>query len=264
MRIAVILTAAGASTRYTEAGGVRHKLDEDLGDRPVLHRAVELFASRDDVATIIVAGPHDEAAFAEFRERHGAKLGFLGVKLCRGGRVHRWESVKAALGEVDESCTHVAVHDAARPCTPTDLIDRVFEAGRRFDAVIPGVPLADTVRRLAPEAEAEDSDPLDAILGGGGRTNAEIRSVSEEIPRDGLVLVQTPQLFARSLLLRAYSQGELDSTDDAGLVAKLGEPIRVVAGDARNLKITLPPDVELARSIMKLGPPRERPSHQRF
>ncbi|MEO1716952.1 MAG: 2-C-methyl-D-erythritol 4-phosphate cytidylyltransferase, partial [Planctomycetota bacterium] len=65
MKLAVIIPAAGTSSRYEEAGGVRHKLDDDLGDRPVLHRAIELFTKRDEVASIVVAGPSDDTAFDE-------------------------------------------------------------------------------------------------------------------------------------------------------------------------------------------------------
>ncbi|MEO1534548.1 MAG: 2-C-methyl-D-erythritol 4-phosphate cytidylyltransferase, partial [Planctomycetota bacterium] len=74
----------------------------------------------------------------------------------------------------------------------------------------------------------------------------------------------TPQVFSKELLQRAYAQDNLDSTDDAGLITKLGEPVHVVAGDARNIKITVPADLELARAIMKVGPTKERAAHKRF
>lgn len=264
MRITVIIPAAGTSSRYAEAGGLRHKLDEDLGDRPVLHRAVELFTKRDEVSSIIVAGPHDGLAFDEFTTRHGAKLGFYGVRLCQGGAHHRWETVRNALQLVEDDATHVAIHDAARPCTPIDLIDRVIEAAQSNAAVIPGVDVADTIKRVEAAPDAGDADPLDAILGGGGKANSEIRRVTEAVSREGLVAVQTPQIFAAELLRRAYAQPDLDSTDDAGLITKLGEPVHVVAGDARNIKITVPADLELARAIMNVRPPREREAHKRF
>lgn len=264
MKLAVIIPAAGTSSRYAQAGGMRHKLDEDLGDRPVLHRAVELFTTRDDVASIIVAGPHDDAEFDDFVARHGAKLGFYGARICQGGAAHRWETVRNAIALVEPDSTHVAIHDAARPCTPIELIDRVVEAARTNSAVIPAVDVADTLKRTEDAPDAGDADPLDAILGGAGKANSSIRRVTEDIPRAGLVAVQTPQIFARELLVRAYAQPDLDSTDDAGLISKLGETVHVVAGDARNIKITLPADLELARAIMKLGPPRERAAHKRF
>lgn len=264
MRIAVVIPAAGASSRYAAMGGVRHKLDEDLGDRPVLHRTVELFTAREEVIAIVVAGPHDDAALDAFRERHGPKLGFYGATICRGGAEHRWQSVAAGLAHVAADATHVAIHDAARPCTPPDLIDRVVEAGRSHPAVIPGVPIADTIKRteLAPEADA--ADPLDAILGGQCPANSDVSRVTETIDRAGLVAAQTPQCFERELLLRAYRQDSLESTDDAQLVARLGEPVLVVRGDPRNLKLTTPADLELARAILRVGPPRERPSHLKF
>src|SRR4051812_6851441 len=134
MRIAVIVPAAGASARYTAAGGLRSKLDEDLGGKPVIQRTVELFTKHDDVAQIIVAGPADQAAFEEFRQRHGDRLGLLGARLARGGVTHRYETVKAALAEVGADCTHIAVHDAARPCTSFELLERVFAAAKRHNA----------------------------------------------------------------------------------------------------------------------------------
>ncbi|MEL7483573.1 MAG: 2-C-methyl-D-erythritol 4-phosphate cytidylyltransferase [Planctomycetota bacterium] len=264
MKLAVIIPAAGESTRYTNAGGLRHKLDEDLGDRPVLHRAVELFTKRDEVASIIVAGPADDFAYDEFTTRHGAKLGFYGVRLCQGGTSFRWETVRNALALIEDDCTHIAIHDAARPCTPIDLIDRVVEAAQTNAAVIPAVDVADTLKRTEDAPDAGDADPLGAILGGGGKANSSIRRVTEDVPRDGLVAVQTPQVFDRELLQRAYAQDRLHSTDDAGLITKLGEPVHVVAGDARNIKITVPADLELARAIMKVGPPKERAAHKRF
>lgn len=264
MRLTVIIPAAGTSSRYAEAGGLRHKLDEDLGDRPVLHRAVELFTKRDEVSSIIVAGPSDDETFDEFTTRHGAKLGFYGVRLCQGGKDHRWQTIKNALEFVEDDATHVAIHDAARPCTPIDLIDRVIEAVQNNAAVIPAVDIADTIKRTEDAPDAGDADPLDAILGGGGKAKSSIRRVTEDVPRAGLVAVQTPQVFERELLIRAYAQDDLDSTDDAGLIAKLGEPVHVVAGDPRNIKITVPADLELARAIMRVGPPKERASHKRF
>src|SRR5215471_1099273 len=116
MRIAVIIPAAGASSRYLATGGLRSKLDEDLGGKPVLQRTVELFTKHDDVGQIVVAGPADDASFEEFRQRHGDRLGLHGAKLVKGGVTHRYETVKAALAEVADDCTHIAVHDAARPC----------------------------------------------------------------------------------------------------------------------------------------------------
>src|SRR5262245_21114965 len=179
MKLAVIIPAAGFSKRYSEGQEFpRSKLDEDLGGRPVLQRTIELFSNIDAVSFIVVAGPHEPAAFADFRSRHGDKLGLLGVHVCAGGKTHRHETVKAALEKVPADCTHIAVHDAARPCTPPELLDRVIEAAAKYKAVIPAVDVPDTLKRVAErERDDRDVDPLDAILGDAGKRNTRIREV---------------------------------------------------------------------------------------
>lgn len=266
MKLAVIIPAAGASTRFSAGSDAeikRSKLDEDLGGIPVLHRTVDLFVKRDDVHTVIVAGPYD--AYDAFMLRHADKLGLLGCKVCRGGKTHRWETVKAALEHVPEDCTHVAVHDAARPAAPVEMIDRVFAAAQKYGAVIPGVDVPDTLKRVAAkDGDDGDIDPLDRILGDFGRSKTPPRVVTETVSRDGLVCVQTPQVFTLALIKKAYAQKDLSSTDDAGLVEKLGEAVHVVDGDPRNIKITRPVDLHTVRLIMNLKGPAERPVHKRF
>lgn len=271
MQIAVIIPAAGASRRYIEsarAGGVeaaRQKIDEDLGGRPLLQRTVELFNKHPDVGALIVAGPADDDAWAAFRDRHADKLTVLGVTLCRGGRTHRYETVANALKLVPPSATHVMVHDAARPCTSPELIERVVDAARAgHPAVIPGVDVPDTLKRVGAEAvDAAPADPLAGILGAGGpKTTA--RRVETTIDRSRVVAVQTPQLFERSLLQRAYAQKDLTSTDDAQLVERLGEPVLVVEGESTNIKVTRARDLTLARAILGFKGPSDKPAHLRF
>lgn len=271
MKIAVIIPAAGFSRRYAEAAaleGPRSKLDEDLGGRPVLHRTVEIFTNYDapgrTLAPVIVAGPHEEAAFAEFRIRHGDKLALLGITLVRGGKTHRWETVKAALEAVPGDATHIAVHDAARPCAGEQLLDRLFDAAARHAAVAPGVDVTDTIKRVAAEPIDEDNaDPLAAILG-AEKKGPGLREVEQTLDRANVVAVQTPQVFEAGLLRRAYAQDDLSSTDDAGLVERLGERVVVVEGDAANIKITTPMDLKLARAILGVRGPSERATHKRF
>lgn len=266
MRIAIIIPAAGFSARFNadSPDNDRSKLDEDLGGKPVLQRTVELFNTRDDVGDVIVAGPHDPARFAEFKLRHGDKLSLFGVVLCQGGATHRYETVAAALQHVNASHTHIAVHDAARPATPPELIDRLFDAAARHPAVVPGVRIDETVKRVGPAIDAsEDQDPIAAILG-AQKSGPGFLPVVETVDRANLVLVQTPQVFEADLLRRAYAQSDLTSTDDAGLVERLGERVLVVPGDPRNVKITNPGDVRLVRSILGLRPPESRPTHKRF
>lgn len=265
MNVAVIIPAAGASNRYKALSTIgRSKLDENLGDRPVLQRTVELFTKRDDVGAIIVAAPHDAEARAEFDERHADKLAILGATIVPGGITHRYESVASALAHVPEGVTHVAIHDAARPAAPVELIDRLFDAATKHDAVIPALPVADTLKRVSTqEGGQEESDPLDAVLGldTGPR---EVHLVEETVSRAGLYAVQTPQVFELTLLKRAYALDDLTSTDDAQLVERLHEPVHVIDGDPRNVKITVPADLDLARRIMGLRESGGRPTHKRF
>lgn len=265
MRFAVIIPAAGASRRF----GGKPKIDEDLGGRPVLQRTVELFTGRDDTGLIIVAGPHE--GFEQFRLRHADRLALIGAHACRGGKTHRYESVRNALefaraehADAWGACTHVAVHDAARPAAAADLITRVFAAAANFPAVVPALDVPDTIKRVGEEIKDQKADPLAAILGAPGKGAGQARTVEETVSRNGLVLVQTPQVFERKLFERAYAQPDLASTDDAQLIERLGERVVVVEGDPRNIKITRPADISLARSIMGLRGPAEREAHKRF
>jgi 2-C-methyl-D-erythritol 4-phosphate cytidylyltransferase len=264
MRLAVIIPAAGSSSRFNTDPllGARSKLDEDLGGRTVLQRTVELFHTRAETEAIIVAGPHNPEAMAAFRFRHADTLALLGATIVPGGRTHRWETVRAALAAAPAAATHVAVHDAARPACPPDLIDRVLDAAQRFAAVIPAIEVDSTVKRLGDEVDDPQADPLASIL--GEQEREPLRAVGTTVDRAGLVLAQTPQVFERGLLERAYGQDDLNSTDDAGLVERLGERVVVVPGDPRNIKITRPADLEMIRRIMNYRGPDQKPAHLRF
>lgn len=271
MRICVIIPAAGASTRYNNdadaldaLGGPRSKLDEDLGGKTVLQRSVELFNTREEVGQVIVAGPCEDQPFADFQLRHSDRLALLGASLVRGGKNHRYETVANALRSLDESCTHIAIHDAARPATDPALIDRVFDTAKNHSAVVPGTTVTDTLKRIDPQAVTDtgNSDAVASILGVG--TTHSLHRVQSTIDRTNLMQIQTPQVFERELLLRAYAQEDLASTDDAGLIERLGEPVVVVEGDPLNLKLTRAQDLPLLRAIMGVQGPSQRPTHKRF
>lgn len=266
MNVCVIIPAAGRSRRFGESD----KLAQDLGGRPLLIRTVELFAKRDEVRKIIVAGPPEPPEeFDAFRERYGATLGFHGAIVVPGGKTHRWETVRAALENVPEEATHVAVHDAARPGAGKELLDRVFEAAEVLAAVVPAVEISATVKRLAGDVEEitpeEDDAIADAILGEVGKATVKARKVIETLDRRDLVEIQTPQIFRADLLRRAYAADDLSgATDDASLIERLGEPVHAVEGDVRNFKVTTPADLKLMRAVLGLKPPSERPVHKRF
>ena len=261
LRVWAVVPAAGGSRRF----GDRYKLAEDLGGRPLLVRTIECLSRRDEVHGIVVAGPPaDSAAGRDFRDRFAATLAFHGVRLVDGGPEHRWESVRAALAAVPEEATHVAVHDAARPAVDEGLLDRVFAAARRHPAVIPGVPVTATLKRVGdPQVLAPDgaADRLaDAILGDAGRADVAVRPVLGTVDRTDLWAVQTPQVFTVDLLRRAFAEADpAGVTDDAELVQRLGAPVHLVEGSSTNVKVTIPSDLPLVRAILGAMPRRPAP-----
>ena len=157
----------------------------------------------------------------------------------------------------------VAVHDAARPAASQILIDRIFSAAQHHNAVIPAVPVRDTIKRVSADPiEDAHHDPLDAILGAEEKDPS--FEVERSVDRDRLVAVQTPQVFERSLFERAYAQDDLTSTDDAGLVERLGERVITVMGEETNLKLTRQEDLPILRAVMNLTEEKNRAAHKRF
>jgi 2-C-methyl-D-erythritol 4-phosphate cytidylyltransferase len=230
-------------------------------------RTVELFTKREEVRAIVVAGPPEN--FDEFKAKYGPPLGFHGATLVPGGREARWESVKLALEAIPSECTHVAVHDAARPVVGEKLLNRLFEAARKLPAVVPAAMITATIKRIADEsidvADNEDDALADAILGDAGRTSIEASPILETVDRRGLAEIQTPQIFEAALLRRAYAQDDLSgATDDASLVERLGQTVHAVAGEVTNIKVTTPGDIRLVRAILGVRAPSERPAHKRF
>lgn len=281
MNIAVIISAAGQSKRFISGGGGEakgSKLTAEIRRKAVLVRAAELFANRPQVKQLIIAADPDN--LEAFKFRWADKLSFMGAKIVAGGRKERWETVRNALAAVDEGITHVAVHDAARPVADPAIIDRLFEAAAKHNAVIPAVPIHATIKRVEEKqaATAGDNDPLDAILGSAGKKTLPVHRVVETVPRNGLWTVQTPQVFELSLLRRAYAQitdgptgGGGGVTDDAMLVERLGVEVVVVEGDPMNIKITVPDDLRFAEAVLAmragqpaagdpLGPKRKHPT----
>ncbi|HRP62137.1 MAG TPA: 2-C-methyl-D-erythritol 4-phosphate cytidylyltransferase [Phycisphaerales bacterium] len=264
--VCVIIPAAGRSSRFS-VDGYADKLAQDLGGRALLLRTVEAFTKRDEVRSIIVAGPPDD--FEQFQARYGPTLGFHGAQLVRGGKRERWETVRNALAAVPDDATHIAVHDAARPAISDKLLDRLFHAARTLSAVIPAVPIAGTIKKVSTDTiqvgEDDEDSVADLILGEESRVVVPVRRIETTVDRTRLWEVQTPQIFEVDLLRRAYAQESLDgATDDASLVERLGESVYVVEGETTNIKVTTPGDLRLVRSILGVKPPAERPAHKQF
>src|SRR6478752_6268367 len=230
---AVILPAAGKSSRF---GGKEKKPYVNLDGTAVWLRTANLFANRPDVVqTILVISPDDRELV---QRRYAANLMFLGVKVVDGG-AERFMSVANALAQVKPEADFVAVHDAVRPCAPAALLDAVFAAGVKHGAAVPGLAVADTLKRV-------DNQMI----------------VTQTVPRLGLWQAQTPQVFRKDWLVEAYERtGAMskDVTDDAQMVEAAGHPVRVVPGSPFNLKTTPGEDLKIASQFLKLREAEDKP-----
>lgn len=210
-----IVPAAGSGERL---GAGVPKAFVDLDGQTMLERTVDGLMESGVVQRVVVAVPADllEPAAALLAGR---------AQVVEGG-AQRPDSVRRALAAVGDA-DYVLVHDAARPLTPADQIQRVVSALKEgLRAVIPVLPVADTVKAV---------DANGAVLGTPERA--------------GLRAAQTPQGFDSALLNRAYEQTSA-VTDDASLVENLGVPVHTVAGDPLAFKITTPLDLRLARAVL--------------
>jgi 2-C-methyl-D-erythritol 4-phosphate cytidylyltransferase len=241
MRVAVILPAAGLGTRMgkgsAEKTGTSRKQFMLLEGSPILIHTVRQFAASERVAEIVVA------VRAEDLEWVGGMLAreFPGrrVRAVEGGN-SRQQSVENALATLGPETGLVAVHDAVRPFIDRETIDKVFDEAAETGAAIVGVPVLDTVKQVT-------------------RATGRVR-IRATLPREKLVMAQTPQVFRYDLLARAFELARQDGfmgTDEASMVERLDVEVSVVLGSDRNIKITKPSDMDLARLFFSQGITKE-------
>lgn len=224
MSVWAILAAAGRGDRL---GLDRPKAFAPLNDRPLIAESLERLDASEWIEGIVVAAPPDweEPCILVAEEVAAGKV----AETVTGGE-SRSESVRAALEKVPGEATVVLVHDVARPVVTDEVIERLITAlGDGWDAAVPVLPIADTVKRVNGE------------------------TVAETLDREGLVTVQTPQAFVAGVLRDTLSDPTLQQTvaksvDCASLVEARGGRVRVVEGDPRLLKVTTPADLELVAS----------------
>ena len=216
--------AAGQGTRLG-AGVPKQYLP--LGGVPMLLRALRPFTTHPEVAHTVVVLPAADAASPP--PWLAAVLG--GTLTVTAGGAERSDSVAAGLAALPAACTVVLVHDAARPFVEHALITAVAGVARRGEGAVPAIPVGDTLKEVAPDS--------------GGR-------IVRTVPRAGLYRAQTPQGFPRRVLEQAHAQATHGgpATDDAQLVEQAGVPVRVVAGSARNFKITTEDDLLIAERLL--------------
>ncbi len=231
-RIAAILPAAGLGTRM---GAETPKQFLELDGTPLVLMSLRRIASCPLVTDIFIATRAEEVPRLEARVREERVS--QAVRVVRGGD-SRQESVGQALREVLNDTEIVLVHDAVRPFVTREQIERVIAEARRCHAAILGIPAMDTVKEVKRASLPED-----------------VALITATIPRERIVLAQTPQAFTTKLLKEAFARAEADgisASDEAGLVERLGHDVHVVLGSERNIKITRPADMELARFYLEL------------
>ena len=236
MKIAVILPAAGLGTRMgrmsAEKAGTSRKQFMLLDGSPILLHTVRKFAASSRIQEIAVAVRPDDLDWVT-ELLHREVLGKR-VLVVEGGN-SRQQSVENALRSLAPDTELVAVHDAVRPFIDLETIDKVLDEAAETGAAIVGIVPVDTVKQVS---RAQNS-------------KAKIRAT---LPREKLVLAQTPQVFRYDLLVRAFEAARNDgftATDESSLVERLEVEVSVVLGSDRNIKITKPTDMDLARLFLE-------------
>ena len=214
----VIIVAGGKGLRM---GGDVPKQFQLLGNQPVLMHTLQRFADDCKDLQMILVLPQEQI---EYWSDLGEKYHF-GVEhwIVAGGET-RFHSVQSGLAQIpDDAEGVVAVHDGVRPLVSREVIEKCFEEARRKKAVVPVVPVVESLRHVSDGA----------------------------VPRADYRLVQTPQTFDIQLLKQAYRQPfSKDFTDDASVVEAFGHPITMVEGNRENIKLTTPFDLKIAEAII--------------
>ncbi len=230
-RIAAIIPAAGLGTRM---GADTPKQFLELDGVPLILFTLRRLAACTAITDFFISTRAEDIVSVQDRV---AKSG-LGrpARVVHGGDT-RQQSVANALAQVDPATEIVLVHDAVRPFVTTEQIDRVISEARSRGAAILGIPAIDTVKEVKRASLPED-----------------VALITATVPRERIVLAQTPQAFTYPLLRDAFRKAQQDdvtASDEAALVERFGHEVFVVLGSERNFKITRPADMDLARFYLE-------------
>jgi 2-C-methyl-D-erythritol 4-phosphate cytidylyltransferase len=237
MKVIVIIPAAGLGTRMSPGASKpsdapRSKQFAELGGVPILIHTLRRFAASPQVNELFVALRAPE--IKQFQPRLKQEPFAERVHLLEGGE-NRQSSVANALAEVRAAGDDIVlVHDAVRPFVDDAVINSVIAAAKKYGACIAGIPAVDTIKQVDRTADG-------AII-------------TSTIPRERIVLAQTPQGFTYSVIKKAFDEAAADNftgTDEASLVERSGHNVAVVMGSPRNIKITTPGDMPLAEFYLK-------------
>src|SRR6202046_84212 len=230
-RNAAIIPAAGLCTRI---GAETPKQFLELDGMPLVIFALRRLAACSEITDFFIATRADD--IVSLQDKVGKAALGRPARVVHGGDT-RQQSVANALAQVDPATEIVLVHDAVRPFVTPEQLDRVIEEARKRGAAILGIPAIDTVKEVK-----RTSLPPDVAL------------IETTIPRERVVLAQTPQAFSYPLLRDAFRAAEKDGvvgSDESSLVERFGHEVFVVLGSERNLKITRPADMDLAHFYLQ-------------
>jgi len=241
MKVVVIIPAAGLGTRMASAPGTKLKKPAatkqftELGGTPILIHTLRKFVASPEVSEIYIALRANEIdGFHARLEKEAKDILQKKIHLVEGGE-HRQHSVSNAMRSVSAGDDDIVlVHDAVRPFVTEEIIHDVIQAAQKYGAAIAALPAVDTVKQVERTA--------DGAL------------ITATLPRERVVLAQTPQGFRYHVLKKAFDEATTDGfvgTDEASLVERSGHAVAVVMGSPKNIKITAPADMELAEFYLK-------------
>jgi 2-C-methyl-D-erythritol 4-phosphate cytidylyltransferase len=237
MKVVVIIPAAGLGTRMASAPGAKGKKPAsskqfaELAGTPILVHTMRQFAASPLVQEIWVALRANEMdSFQQMIGKESKNLRQIQIRCVEGGE-HRQHSVANAIAAVAAAPDDIVlVHDAVRPFVTEAIIHNVVQAAQKYGAAIAGIPAVDTIKQVERTAEGA--------------------LITSTIPRERVVMAQTPQGFRYDVIKKAFDEAAADGflgTDEASLVERSGHEVAVVMGSPRNIKITTPADLELAK-----------------
>ncbi len=239
MKVIVIIPAAGLGTRMVSPSdsarqkGVPSKQFAELGGTPILIHTLRKFTAMRNVSEVWIALRKNE--IASFRARLSKESStHASVHLVEGGEYRQHSVSKALAGITADPDDIVLVHDAVRPFVTSQIIQGVIDGARKHGAAIAGIPAIDTVKQVDRTADG-------AII-------------TATMPRERLVMAQTPQGFRYDVLKKAFDEADKDGflgTDEASLVERSRQEVSVVMGSPGNIKITSPSDLELAEFYLQ-------------
>src|SRR5271170_562628 len=230
-RVAAIIPAAGLGTRM---GAEMPKQFLELDGMPLVIFTLRRLAACSAITDFFLSTRADDVV--SLQDKVGKAAIGRPARVVHGGDT-RQQLVANALAQVDPATEIVLVHDAVRPFVTPEQIERVIAEARGRGAVILGIPAIDTVKEVKRASLPED-----------------VARITGTIPRERIVLAQTPQAFRYEILRESFARAEADgvtASDEASLVERLGQDVYVVLGSERNLKITRPADMDLARFYLE-------------